>query len=304
MEAGKIKYIDIHCHLDFPDYEKDFEGVLGRMKEKEVGAITIGTDLESSKRAVRIAEENAEGVWACIGVHPNESSDEVRSTSFEEGEFEKLVQSQKVVAIGECGLDYFARRSLGGGGLSDEKKNIQKEIFEQQIKFALKYDKPLMLHCRPAATHGDLWARGNDAYDDVLDILESYKKNAPAGGVALRGNAHFFAGNIEQAKRFLDLGFTMSFTGVITFTHGPTSTRKDSSAQGGYDEVIKFLPIDSIMSETDAPFVAPVPYRGKRNEPSYVVEVVKKMAEIKGVAEESMAKAVVENATRIFGIVL
>lgn len=260
-----MKYIDIHCHLDFPDYGTELAEVLGRMKEKEVGAITIGTDLESSERAVKIAEEN-ENVWACIGVHPNESN-ELWDMNYEL--WEELVQNPKVVAIGECGLDFFR---VDAARLESEKKR-QTEIFERQIQFALKYNKPLMLHCR-------------QAYDETLDILENYKKEA---GDKLRGNSHFFAGNIEQAKRFLGLGFTCSFTGVITFTHD-------------YDEVIQYLPQDFIMSETDAPFVAPVPYRGKRNEPVFVIEVLKKMAEIKGIELEILQKAVINNSKRIFGL--
>jgi TatD DNase family protein len=239
------------------------------MKEKGVGAITIGTDIESSKRAVEIANQN-KIIWACIGVHPvKEVGLEKDTNNFDEVEFEKLANHHKVVAIGECGLDYFR---LDQVNLVNEKKR-QKDIFEAQINFALRHNKALMLHCR-------------DSYDDVLDILEYYKKEF---GEKLNGNAHFFAGNIGQAKRFLDLGFTMSFTGVITFT-------KD------YDEVIRYLPIDSIMSETDAPFVAPVPYRGKRNEPQYVIEVVARLAAIKGVGVEEMASKIEETATKVFGL--
>lgn len=259
-----MKYIDIHCHLDFKDYDPDKEGVFARIREQEVGAITIGCDLESSKRAVKIAEEN-ENVWACIGVHPADNHLEI----WNEEEFEKLAQSKKVVAVGECGLDYF-RLPKEEDKIKEEKER-QIKIFRNQIDFALKHNLPLMLHCR-------------NAYDEVLDILNEYKKEA---GEKLRGNAHFFAGNVEQAQRFVAIGFTMSFTGVITFTHD-------------YDEVVKSLPIESIMSETDAPFVAPVPYRGKRNEPVYVIEVVRKLAELKGLTEQEMALKTIENAHRVF----
>lgn len=255
-----MKYIDIHCHLDSEDYDADREEVLARMKKEDISTITIGTDFQSSKRAVEIAEAN-ENVWATIGVHP-----EGQRGDFNNEKFEDLIKSPKVVGIGECGLDYF-RLSEN----VEEQKDKQKELFIQQIEFAIKHNKPLMLHCR-------------EAYDDALDILESYQKNYRE---KLRGNAHFFAGNLEQAKRFLDLGFTMSFTGVITFTHD-------------YDEVIKYLPQDSIMSETDAPLVAPVPFRGKRNEPVYVIEVVKKMAEIRGESFEDLNGAILKTAKRIF----
>lgn len=290
-----MDYIDIHCHLDFPDYEKDFGDVLGRMKEKKVGAITIGTSLEDSKKAVKIAEAN-EGVWACIGVHPVKETPTTFGSSplsrgrntgtkhregdgfpspdqgegwvgFNQNEFEKLVKSPKVVGIGECGLDFFRTKPED----LEKEKERQTTLFKQQIEFALKYNKPLMLHCRAA-------------YDETLEILEEYR-------CKIRGNSHFFAGTVEQAGRFVELGFTCSFTGVITFT-------------SDYDEVIKSLPLDMIMTETDAPFVAPVPCRGKRNEPAFVGQVVKKIAEIKGVDLEMIKKVLVENASRVFGLVL
>jgi TatD DNase family protein len=252
-----MNYIDIHCHLDFPDYDADRQEVLAWMKKGGMGAITIGADLESSKRAVEIAEAN-ENVWACIGAHPEGTN------LFDEKEFEELVKSPKVVGIGECGLDYFRLNPAFAKATADK----QKKLFEYQIQFALKYNKPLMLHIR-------------DAYNDALDILKNYPD--------ARGNVHFFAGDTAIAQKFLDLGFTMSFTGVITFTHD-------------YDEVIKYIPQNYIMSETDAPFVAPMPYRGKRNEPVYVIEVVKKMAEVRGEVEEILKKALIENAERLFDL--
>lgn len=256
-----MKYIDIHCHLDFPDYEKDFQNVLARMREMGVGAITIGADLENSKRAVEIAEAN-ENIWACVGVHPdNAPSAPPLNLRGGRGELGELVLSKKTVAIGECGLDYFSHSA-------EATRDKQKKLFESQIQFAIKHNKPLMLHVR-------------DAYSDALDILKNYQ--------GVRGNVHFFAGDTEIAKKFLDLDFTLSFTGVITFTHD-------------YDEVIKYIPQNYIMSETDAPFVAPVPYRGKRNEPAYVIEVVKKMAEIRGENIDILNKAIINNAKRVFGI--
>lgn len=257
-----MKYADIHCHLDFKDYDSDRAEVLVRMKEKGIGAITIGADLESSKRAVEIAEAN-ENVWACIGIHPEYSSG---FPSPDQGEgwvglFEKLVKSTKVVGIGECGLDYFRLEN-------PEQKVFQKKLFESQIQFAIKHNKPLMLHIR-------------DAYIDALEILKNYP--------SVRGNVHFFAGDVSVVRKFLDLGFTMSFTGVITFTRD-------------YDEIIKYIPQNYIMSETDAPFVAPVPWRGKRNEPAYVVEVVKKLSEIRGENQNALNNSILENFKRVFGI--
>lgn len=251
-----MKYVDIHSHLGSAEYDADRPEVIAHMEGNEVGTITIGTDLSSSKKAVEIAEQN-ENVWACIGVHPHNRG--------AISELESLATHPKVVAIGECGLDYFR--------LNDEQQKIlQKELFEQQTEFAIKYDKPLMLHVR-------------DAYDDALDILRAYKKEA---GEKLRGNVHFFAGDTLIAKNFLDLDFTLSFTGVITFTHD-------------YDEVVKYLPQDSMMSETDAPWVAPTPYRGQRNEPVYVIEVVKKLAEIREEDPTVLSNSMLKNAERVFG---
>lgn len=249
------KYFDIHSHLNFADYAPDFDQVIQRLKDTQTHTIVIGTDLESSKKAVELAEKY-DGVYASIGIHPVDK----QSEHFDISKYEELVKSPKVVTIGECGLDFY-----------HADKNVdyerQEKLFLAQIDFALNHNKPLMIHAR-------------DAYGELLAILEPLKK---IHGDKLRGNIHFFAGSWEVAQRFYAIGFTTSFTGVITFT-------KD------YDEVIKKAPLDKILSETDAPFVAPTPYRGKRNEPSYVGEVVKRMAEIRGEDLETVRNALVENA--------
>lgn len=265
----KIKYIDIHSHLGFEDYGTDLRQVIERIQNANIAAITTGTDLESSKEAVNIAEKN-ENIWACIGAHPADKRDFI----FEEKDFEKLVKNPKVVAIGECGLDYYVdKRRLeipaDERGLKSEEKERQKKEFIKQIEFSIKYNKPLMLHIR-------------DAYEDAYKILEKYKGQA-------RGNIHFFSGNLEWAKKFIDLNFTLSFTGVITFARQ-------------YDEIIKNIPPDMIHAETDAPFVAPVPYRGNRNEPAYVIEIIKKIAEIRGEDFEKISLQLLENSKKLFNI--
>ncbi len=248
------KYFDIHSHLDAPQYDADRQEVIKRLKDAETHTITIGTDLESSKRAVALADAH-EGVYACIGVL---AVDNMEAT-FDAQEFEKLVTHPKVVAIGECGLDFFHVEKS-----ADFER--QKKIFIDQIEFAIKHRKPLMIHVR-------------NAYEEVLKILEEYR-----GGVF--GNIHFFAGDWEVAQRFFNLGFTISFTGVITFA-------------SQYDEVIKKAPLDKILSETDAPFVAPTPRRGQRNEPSYVSEVVRRIAELREESFEEVRERLVENAQRM-----
>lgn len=259
------KFFDIHSHINFLDYGSDLPEVLAHMKEKDVWTITVGADLKTSQSAVECADKN-EGVFASIGKHPLEDP----NVPFDEKAFAELVAHPKVVAVGECGLDY------GKSGVVDEtEKNRQKKDFEMQIDFAIRYDKPLMLHVR-------------NAHDDVLAMLALKKREH---GDKLRGNVHFFSGSIEIEKKYLDLGFSVSFTGVITFV-------KD------YDEVVTYTPLNMLMSETDAPFVAPIPYRGKRNEPAYVEQVARKMAEIKGVSVEEMQKILVVNALRVFNISL
>ncbi|MCX6718991.1 MAG: TatD family hydrolase, partial [Candidatus Taylorbacteria bacterium] len=173
--------------------------------------------------------------------------------------------NSKVVAIGECGLDYYRPEE---GSIA-----IQKKVFESLIDLAVEANKPLMLHLRNGS--------GRSAYHEAYDILKNEN--------GITGNLHFFAGNIEETKLFLDLGFSFSFTGVITFARD-------------YDEVIRYLPMDRIMSETDCPYVAPKPYRGKKNEPAYVLEVVKALAGIRGESEEMVTKQIIKNAERVFNV--
>jgi TatD DNase family protein len=248
------EYIDIHSHTFFPNFKNDQKEIENKALENNVWFMNVGTDLQSSKRSIEIAEEYQNGVFACIGLHPTHSNEE----KFDIEEYRKLVSNPKVKAIGECGLDYFR--------MEKDTKEEQIEIFKKQIELSIESDKPLMLHIR-------------DAYEDSLSVLKQYPKS--------KGNVHFFAGDYETAKKFIDIGFTLSFTGVITFANS-------------YDEVIKNIPLNMIMSETNSPFVAPIPYRGKRNEPIYVKEVVKKIAEIRGEDIEKVKTAIIANAKRVF----
>lgn len=265
----KPKYFDIHSHLNFSVFDKDREEVIKRMHDGSVWTICVGTDLKTSKEVVVLAEKN-EGIFAVVGLHPNDAEKE----TFAQDDYARLVESGKVVAIGECGLDYYRIRDNELGI-----KNRQKENFENQIQLALENNLPLMCHFRPSANT-------MDAYEDAYDILSSYKKTY---GEKLRGNSHFFAGDLEIAKKFLDIGFMLSFAGPITFS-------------SDYDEVIKYAPLDMIHAETDSPFAAPAPYRGKRNEPVYVKEAVKHITEIRDENTGTIEKALVDNAFRMFSI--
>ncbi len=260
-----MKYFDAHSHVTFRDYDLDLEEVLGRMREHEVGTITVGVDKATSEEAISFAEAN-ENFYATIGLHPCDTPAE----GFNEKAFETMVTHPKVVGIGECGLDYYRPENA-----SAEEKARQRKTFEAQIHFAIKHLKPLMLHCRPSK--GTM-----DAYEDVLDILEPLK-----GQVA--GNVHFFVGNVDIARRFYNLNFSTSFTGVITFARE-------------YDDVVRFAPVDMILTETDSPYASPIPFRGKRNEPSYVRYIVAALAGITSLPEEKLREQIVENAERVFGL--
>lgn len=284
------KYIDIHSHVNFTAFELDRDEVIKRALENDTWVINVGTQADTSKAAVEMANEYKEGVYAIIGLHPihtgasyhdkkelGEEGKEFTSRGefFDKEVYRKLLADPKVVAIGECGLDYYR--------MDGESIAKQKEDFIKQIELANEFNKPLMLHIRNNEKKELITGHEGvpNAYMDALDILKKYSK--------VKGDVHFFAGTLEEAKGFLDFGFTLSFTGVITFT-------KD------YDEVIKNIPLTMIMSETDSPYVTPVPYRGSRNEPSYVREVVKRIAEIKNLPEEEVASAIIANAKRVFNI--
>jgi len=270
-----MKYFDAHTHVNFVAYNDDREVAILRAKEAGVVMNVVGTQRDTSASAIALAEKY-DNVYATIGLHPIHTSKSYhdqqelgdggkaftsRGEVFDAAAYEALGKNERVIAIGECGLDYFR--------LEEKTKEIQKDTFVQQIDLANKIGKPLMLHIR-------------NAYDDALEILKAHAK--------VKGDVHFFAGNWETAKKFLNFGFTLSFTGVITFTHD-------------YDVVIKNAPLDMLLSETDAPYVAPVPHRGKRNEPAYVELVVRRISEIRGEDFFTVANQLATNARRVFKVV-
>jgi TatD DNase family protein len=250
--------------------------------------IIVGTDRATSEQAVALAEAH-ENIWAIVGLHPTDaaqgrgSGGEKVAGTFDASFFEKLAAHPKVVGIGECGLDYF---HIDANATEPEKVRIkknQRDIFNMHIALAEKVNKPLMLHIRNGNNTASPKS-GDDAYIDALAILRA----AIASGAFTRsGNVHFFAGSPDIARQFVELGFSLSFTGVITFAKE-------------YHEIVKAIPLDRIMSETDAPFVSPVPHRGKRNEPAYVVEVARAIAAIRGEDPLIVSAQLVENARTLF----
>lgn len=257
-----FNYFDLHSHPHFKDFDEDRESLILEMKEKGIGTIAIGTDLEESKKAIELAEKY-ENIFASVGFHPADNSTEV----FNYDEYLELAKHNKVLFIGECGLDYFHHT---------KSREDQVKLFKEQIRLAIEVNKPLMLHVRPK--------ENNDAYFDAIEILKEEKQK---NGGNLKGNFHFFVGDISVAKKVLDLGFTVSLCGVITFAKE-------------YEEMVKFMPIESIHAETDSPYVAPKPNRGKRNSPLNVIYVVEKIAEIKGVNVEEVKEQLKKNVLNTF----
>ncbi len=276
---SKPYLIDVHTHINFNAFREDGHEVVRRTLEAGVWMVLVGSQIDTSRRAVEYARHYERGVYAAVGLHPihlgemEVDRDEMnaadgvpgfttRKEEFDYQAYRDLALDPKVVAIGECGLDYYRLRD------TEEIKKKQAETFRKQVALAREVKRPLMIHCR-------------NAYEDLLAILREERANE------IGGDIHFFAGDWEIAKQFLDLGFYLSFTGVITFANQ-------------YDDTIKKVPLNRIMIETDAPYVAPVPHRGKRNEPLYVEEVARRIAVIKGIALEEAVHATSENALRLF----
>ncbi len=264
-------YIDVHSHIHDKVFDADRDQLVLEMKEKGCATITVGTDFIESSKAKEVAEKY-NNVWFTVGMHPVDN----RNEAFEKETYRELLIHPKCVALGECGLDYFHIKEFEGN--KDAEVDRQQRLFMEQIELAVACDKPLMLHGRPD--------EGMDAYEDMLFILGNAKKKH---GEKLRGNAHFFVGTVDIATQFNDLGFTVSFSGVITFAKM-------------YEEVVRVVPLEMMHAETDSPYATPVPHRGKRNTPLYVEHIYEKIAEIKGLDKEEVREQLVKNAHRVFGL--
>lgn len=251
---------DSHTHVNFKDFDEDRGAVIKRCLDEKIWMVNVGTDVEHSKKAIELAHMYPEGVYASVGIHPHDVGD---NDDF--AEIETMASDAKVVGIGEAGLDYF--RSAGADDRAERKK--QQELFVRHIELAKKTNKALIVHSR-------------DSFADTYELLKPYKGS-------VRGVMHFFCGSAEEALAYCDLGFYISFSGVVTFARD-------------YDATVRAVPLDRIVVETDAPFVAPVPFRGKRNEPRYVEYVARKIAELKGINFEETAERTTRNARELFGV--
>lgn len=270
MGLMKPNYIDAHAHLNFDRFDDDRADVLAEMQEKGIGAINIGVDAATSAASIELAAQN-DHIWATAGCHPTEVHEDFDIDLYR-GLIEK--DADQIVAVGECGFDYFRSADRG-----DKEKQLQRTAFEAQIQLAITADLPLVLHMRPQA--GSM-----DAYEDGLDMLEYY---AAEYAGKLRGTAHFFVGDSRIAARFLNIGFYISATGVVTF---------DEDLQRTFAEI----PTDRLLVETDAPFAAPAPHHGRRNSPLYIPDILASLARITGTEEEKLAPQVLSSTRRLFSL--
>jgi TatD DNase family protein len=251
--------IDSHAHLHMDEFNEDRNDVVQRAKEAGLTAlITIGTSVADSERALETAMRY-DFVYASVGVHPHEVKDMDASTV---DSLRGLARREKVVAIGEIGLDFYYLHSP---------KELQFHHFADQLDLAVELDLPVIIHDR-------------DAHRETMEFL-AYRKGR------LRGVLHCFSGDVEMAMRCLDLGFYISIAGPVTY-------KKSEMLQ----KVAAEIPLEAMLVETDAPYLAPQPWRGKRNEPAYVVETARLVAELRGISLAKLEEATEQNTRRLFGL--
>ncbi len=260
-------YIDTHAHLYLDDYSKDIEQVMMRAKEANVIKVILpAIDLHTSDKAIELAEKY-ENIFVCVGIHPHESA---KAKNYDITRITDLIKHPKVVGIGEIGLDYYYDFSP---------RNKQKEIFSLQLEIAIKADLPIVVHTR-------------ESIKDTVEIIETHINKNPEWKISKdgfnRGVFHCFPGSIDEANIIYQLGFFASYTGLVTF-------KKTASI-----EIIKKIGIDRILLETDSPYMAPVPFRGKRNEPANIIYIGKKISEILNIAENDVKRITTKNAIRLF----
>jgi len=270
--------IDTHAHVNFVQYKNDGDEVIKRSLAEGTWLINVGSEIDTSRRAIEYATRYKTGVFAAVGLHPlhlraqeieeKNNGETIKFTipaeEFNEKYYADLARQDKVVAIGEIGLDYYRNGAT---------KELQREVLLEQLGLAEKLNKPVMLHCR-------------EAHEDLIKILKTW---ILVGNKHLRGVVHSFSGRWSQAQQYLAMGFHLGFNGIITFARD-------------YDKVVREMPLDKLLLETDCPYLTPEPFRGKRNEPSYVRYVAQKVAGLRGIRVEEVAEETTRNARELFKI--
>lgn len=270
------KLFDTHAHVNFAAFELDWRAVLDDCCARGVAVTLVGSQLQTSRRAVELAELYPnDPVYAAVGLHPVHVSDQ--PTPFAAADYAALLASPKVVAVGETGVDYYR---LPAGREAGELVR-QREVFLEQLRLARQHQRALIMHTRehPAGPKA--------AYADLISLLD---RERPAG--LPRGVIHCFLGTLEEAQAFISRGFLIGVTGIVTFG------KKAEQLQ----TVVRALPLESIVVETDCPYLTPEPHRGKRNQPQYVEFVARRMAELKGLTYEAVAGQTVQNARQLYGV--
>lgn len=294
-----MRLIDSHCHVHFRAYDKDMDDIIKKTLDAGVFMITVGTQKDTSRMGLEVAERY-DGVWATVGLHPNhltkqefldedelppsdailsyekKASDaaativKTREEVFDIDYYRSLAKHPKCVAIGECGLDYYR---IPEGVNHDEVKEKQRATVRAHFDLASEMNLPVSIHCR-------------DAYEEQAELIREYTQ---AGKLTRRGVIHCFTGTESEARVFIELGFLISFSGIVTFGKN-------------LQEVARALALEKLLIETDAPYLTPAPDRGKRNEPWRVKYVAEKIAELKGISVEEVAQVTTENAKQLFQI--
>ena len=276
IENGIPKLIDTHSHVNFFDFDKDREETISRTLAENIWMINVGTNLRSSQRAVEIAGKNPSGIFASVGLHPTDirhegfeifSGSEDLEKDFDVESYRLLARNERVVAVGEIGLDYYYKPKDPAD--LPRYKAKQKEVFEKQLDFAEEQNLPVIIHCR-------------DAHDEMIAILEQ----TIVSGSPLEGVIHCFNGTLSQAKKYLALGFFIGINGIIF--------------KMNMDETVKNIPLDKMILETDCPFLVPPMAPSKRNEPCFVHLTAEKIAEIKGIDFGTVAETTTKNAKKLF----
>ncbi len=322
--------IDTHAHVNFRAFKGDAKEALQRALDNDTWVINVGSQIDTSREAVELANQFKEGIYAVVGLHPEHTHSQyvdeeethflTREEHFDEALYQSIATNPKVVGIGECGLDYYR---FPADGDHQQVKDKQKAAFREQVKLAKELNKVLVVHSRPA--------KGDESlYDDLLEILDEEKtpttpsrsaghpslaggevpqltediggasppdkgeyrpKGGEGVGAGLRFEVHSYTGSPEYLQKFLDRGAYVSFNGIITF-----------DKTGNMEKLVKLAPLDKILLETDCPYLSPAPHRGKRNEPSYVRFVADKVAEIKGLSIKEVTESTTKNAKKLFNI--
>jgi len=307
--------IDTHAHVNFAAYKDDGDEVVKRALENNIWMINVGSQWDTSRRAISYAKKYPQGVFAAVALHPIHLKEnkikfavdpqevvefETQAEKFDYEKYKELASQPKVVAIGETGLDYYRIESPSPEEQA-RLKDLQKAVFKKHIELARELGKPLIIHCREA--HEEILeilggfcepGKNREAKDRKFDDSATDLPFFGAGDDSnnkdkLVGIIHSFSGRWSQAQRYLAMGFYLSFNGIITFARD-------------YDKVIKNMPLERLVLETDCPYLTPVPHRGKRNEPSFVKYVAEKVAEIRGISFDEVASVTTDNAKKLFKI--